>query len=629
LREYRTEIDGLRALSILGVVFYHLKPDALTGGFLGVDVFFVISGYLISTNILKKIEVNQFSLTNFWGRRFRRLYPNLLLMVAVTVAAGNFILINPERKELFWQAISSIFAFSNIFLWKTTGGYWHTASENIALLHTWSLSLEEQFYFVLPLTLILFSRYINRRNLLLFVVILAIVSLALCILGTQVRRSAAFYLLPTRMWEFLFGVAIACFPATQENKLTTKSKGIISVGGLLLILISFLCVKNNQFFPGYLPVFVCIGTSAIILCSRDSHIVSNFLRLPPLVYIGRTSYSIYLWHWPVIVFQKYCTTTPSAMSAVILTAALALPAYHFVENPLRSNVKLAYIFSPLFALSIIVGLGCIHLNAKSPGLPQELSALEDNTAGTRGWEFEATDQILKQQDGIHVGSKFGNTRLILLGSSHARMLGAAVAEFSLQNKIKATLLTTTRVGLATKNIDDAPYAEKINAVRFDIVNNYKPDVLILAGRWSIELRDDNLETELPRILSNLSNAVGYLIIIGQVPEIKLPEQFNKSLQKYMLAATRSDKNFQLFPTPSSFQANSKIKQIVDKLNNPNIEFLGADDLFLQHDGSIKSMIKNKFLYSDYNHINNNGAMHVLENRLNEKLIKKINANSMQ
>ena len=198
--KYRPEIDGLRTIAILGVIVFHLRPELLRGGFLGVDVFFVISGFLITIIIYKQVTEQRFSFWSFWTRRFKRLYPALVVTVFVTMICGLFVLPHPERGAMPLQALAALLSFSNILLWKTTGGYWDSSSENISLLHTWSLSLEEQFYICFPLFVFL-SHLLFKKHVGKLVVALFITSLILCIVFTDLRRSATFYLLPTRMWE--------------------------------------------------------------------------------------------------------------------------------------------------------------------------------------------------------------------------------------------------------------------------------------------------------------------------------------------------------------------------------------------------------------------------------------------
>jgi peptidoglycan/LPS O-acetylase OafA/YrhL len=224
--KYRPEIDGLRALAVVAVIVFHFHAHFLPGGFLGVDVFFVISGFLITSIIHRQLEDGSFSLRAFWMRRIRRLYPALFFMVGIVALLGYLLILRPERGELTLHSIAALCSFQNILLWKTTGGYWAESSENIALLHTWSLSLEEQFYVVFPPVLLLVHRF-ARRWILPLIVAMALVSLLLCLQQTGVRRNAAFYFLPTRMWELLLGSIAAITTSGSSLK-----RGAFRFGGI-------------------------------------------------------------------------------------------------------------------------------------------------------------------------------------------------------------------------------------------------------------------------------------------------------------------------------------------------------------------------------------------------------------
>ena len=620
-KKYRHEIDGLRAISILGVVIFHLNPKFLPGGFLGVDVFFVISGFLIGGIITDKLNSSSFSLFEFWLRRYRRLYPNLLLMVTLTVLCGNFILINPERSDLFWQAIGSIFSFSNVLLWKTTGGYWHTASDNIALLHTWSLSVEEQFYFILPLLLIIVHSFFSKRSSWIFF-LLIILSFALCVFLTPIRRSAAFYLLPTRMWELFIGVSISQLKLATIMPISKRYTLFILIIGLILIVCSFVYIKNDQFFPGFLPIFSCLGAALVLSYGDSINVITRFLSAPPISYIGKASYSIYLWHWPIIVFTSFCKPFPSSFLVGIISIGISLPAYHFVELPLRMSTRKASIFCIFTFLLLSVGLFSIYTHADSFCLPSSLASLEDPLANSRGWEFEATSSILSSSNGVIVGDKDSLLKIALLGSSHARVLGAPFKEFAEQNHCRGIILATTMVGLATNNSNSTPQAEKINETRFNLISEIKPEVLLIAGRWGNEFHEDKLENNLPDLLRQFSVSAKYVILVSQVPTFNLPTSYTHSLQKFLLAASRSGVNNAIEPLSDVASTNEKIKALIKNLGLQNIYYFDAEKLFLNQDGSIRFMDNQKFLYSDYNHINDNGARFIFNSGL-ESIIKDI------
>jgi len=625
-RQYRPEIDGLRAIAVIGVILFHLDSGILPGGFLGVDAFFVISGFLIGRNILSEIESKKFSYLKFWKKRFNRLYPNLLLMVSFTVLAGNFILINPERRELVLQAVSSLLAFSNLYLWKTTGGYWDASSENIALLHTWSLSLEEQFYFVLPFILVFLMHRYGVKKLFPILLVLALASFILCIIVTEFRRSAAFYTLPTRMWEFLLGVLLSSIPKNADLTYGKLTDGLLVLIGVFLIIISFFVIENNEGFPGFLPIFVCVGTVMIINFGKGNNLVSAFLRHPFIVYLGKISYSLYLWHWPVIVFSKYITTTPTTLGNIILTFILAIPAYHFVENKLRYNPKIAYRFCSVCALLFIAVLIKILSHSDSRNLPYQLVELECPSTLSRGIEFEATDSILNSNTGIFVGSKIDAPTIAVIGSSHARVLGAGLAEFVESNNLSAVMLATTMVGISSQNSKLIPMADIINDRRIQLIEKLRPPVVIVAGAWHGELKNPDAEKTIINLLTRIAKNAENVLVIGQVPYFDLPPGYQHSFRKYLVALSRSGQDFLLTPTSNYFNANSKMNEIVKNLRISNVEFLDISNVFLNGQGKIQFVDGSKILYYDDNHINDNGSLHLFKKYLNANLLEKIKNN---
>lgn len=208
--KYRPEIDGLRALAVIPVIIFHLNNDLLSGGFVGVDIFFVISGYLITSIILNEYEQGIFSFTNFWLRRIMRILPVLITVVLISLMAGIIVLYSPDINNLGNQSLAALLSYSNISHWLLAGDYWGFEAENSPLLHTWSLSVEEQFYLFFPLLLILTLKYLYKWTIFIFF-ILSCFSLLLFLIGTQVSPSATFYLLPTRAWELGMGALVAIF----------------------------------------------------------------------------------------------------------------------------------------------------------------------------------------------------------------------------------------------------------------------------------------------------------------------------------------------------------------------------------------------------------------------------------
>ena len=306
---YRPEIDGLRAIAVIPVILFHLGLDWVLGGYIGVDVFFVISGFLITSILIKDYDNGVFSFSNFWLRRIRRILPVLVVVVLVTLIAGQFLLYAPDVYYLGDQGIASLLSYANISQWLTAGNYWGYAAENSPLLHTWSLSVEEQFYLIFPLFIFIALKYF-RNWLAPLVLILCLLSAMLFVYGSKHHPDATFYLLPTRAWELGVGAFLAIFLYKNPNFLEGKkiqTLQILSVLGLLAVTASYFLIDGSNGLSPYMVIPV-IGAGLIIAFSNSSNtIVNKILSFSAMVYVGKISYSLYLWHWPVLVLSKNLT----------------------------------------------------------------------------------------------------------------------------------------------------------------------------------------------------------------------------------------------------------------------------------------------------------------------------------
>lgn len=341
---YRPDIDGLRAVAVLAVLAYHFKISAFRHGYVGVDIFFVISGYLISAIILQDIDAGKFSITTFYERRVRRIFPALIVLLVGTSIVAYFCFLPAELVGFAKSQLAALFSISNFYFWKTSG-YFSAPVETKPLVHTWSLAVEEQFYVFLPIFLYLANRYF-RKYLRLSIILIALVSFVVSAIAVFKYPDATFYLPHSRAWELLLGVLITLgvFPAIKRP----LARNVASIAGLALI--SFAVFQNTGFtpFPGLAALPPCLGAALIILAgeSGDS-LVGRALSLKPAVFVGLISYSLYLWHWPVIVFQNMgfllVTGVSSRMikiACLLVSLVLATLSWKFVELPFRGKQKL-------------------------------------------------------------------------------------------------------------------------------------------------------------------------------------------------------------------------------------------------------------------------------------------------
>lgn len=335
---YRPDIDGLRTVAVVPVVLYHAGLPWLGGGFVGVDVFFVISGFLITSIIAPELEAGRFSLLRFYERRARRILPALFFVLAVSSAAAAVFLL-PAAFEAFAGSLLSTLGFvSNIWFWATSTGYFAHASEFMPLLHTWSLAVEEQFYIFFPLALWVTMRW-GRQPTVLIIGTVVILSLGLAIWATPRMPAASFYLLPTRAWELGFGALVAL--GVRPRRMHRTARELLSFVALAAILVPMVLYDATTVFPGLAAVTPVLGATLLLLIGTTGpSLVHRLLSMRWMVLIGLISYSLYLWHWPVLAFFRVGMADPTlppalATLAVALSALMATLSWRFVERPFR------------------------------------------------------------------------------------------------------------------------------------------------------------------------------------------------------------------------------------------------------------------------------------------------------
>lgn len=376
LGQYRADIDGLRAIAVLSVVFFHAKVFRCPGGFVGVDVFFVISGYLITSLIAKDLEQGSFSFISFYDRRMRRIFPALFGLLFFCSMVTVLLLV-PRDLVAFGKSLLAATTFiSNLYFWRTAAplGYFAGASHSQVLLHTWSLSVEEQFYLVFPgLLLILFRRAKGQTKTTLWV--LVITSFCLNVWATYSRPIAAFYLFVPRAWELLVGalLALKAVPA-PHTRIIRETLGALGLG---MVVGSVFWLTESTPFPGFSVLPACVGAWLIIYTGVEgASAVNRLLSFQPLIFVGTLSYSLYLWHWPLLVFTRYFSarelTKLETGEVLVCSLLIAFLSFEFVERPFRgsdSSFSRRQVFSLGLAASltaVVIGF-TVHL---SHGFPQ-------------------------------------------------------------------------------------------------------------------------------------------------------------------------------------------------------------------------------------------------------------------
>lgn len=431
---YRADIDGLRAVAVLSVLLFHAKIPGFDGGFVGVDIFFVISGFLITSIIRGDQAKDRFSFVKFYERRVRRIMPALYVVTTVTIIASCFVLLPSDLSGAAYSAIASMLFVSNIYFWRT-GGYFAGVSEEKPLLHTWSLSVEEQFYLIFPIILFLTFRYARSKEAIVIWVLLAASFLA-SVFGIYINKETpTFYLLPTRAWELMVGAVLALkmVPALPE-----RWRSPTALAGLVLILVPVVLFDSKTPFPGMAALPPVLGAAFLIHAGvGGTTIASPLLTAKPVVWIGLFSYSLYLWHWPILVLSRYYLvrelTLVEAIAAIGLAFALAYLSWRFVEQPFRrANLKTFALFGGAGAMgaAIVVGSAAVVVN---DGFPQRFSAEVARINETNGRLFKCpvTQYV---PFGRYVACPFkadgatgpASSNLIVWGDSHAQMYVPAI-----------------------------------------------------------------------------------------------------------------------------------------------------------------------------------------------------------
>ena len=354
---YRPDIDGLRSVAVLPVIFFHAGLSIFSGGFVGVDIFFVISGYLITTIILSELQNDKFSIINFYDRRARRILPALFAVMLFCLVTGYFTMMPDEFKNL-GQSLIATTAFSNNILLALTSGYWDLASEFKPLLHTWSLGVEEQYYIIIPMLLLFAWKFFKSKILWMFIFIF-FSSLIFAIWFVSISPNIAFYILPTRAWEIALGSIVAVILSKNIiNKNNLYICNLLSSIGLTLILISIFTFNNKVLSPSYYLLIPTIGTCLIIIFSNENTWTYKLLSLRPIVFIGLLSYSLYLWHQPIFSFLRiYSIEEPSTNTFLISIVFIFLISYlslKYIETPFRN--KKAVSQKAIFTFAVVGSL---------------------------------------------------------------------------------------------------------------------------------------------------------------------------------------------------------------------------------------------------------------------------------
>jgi peptidoglycan/LPS O-acetylase OafA/YrhL len=512
--KYRPEIDGLRALAVIPVILFHAGFELFSGGFVGVDVFFVISGYLITTILIEDIENKRFSLVNFYERRAKRILPALFFVIFVCIPFAWMWMLPSQMKD-FSQSLVAVSLFaSNILFWLESG-YFDAAAEEKPLLHTWSLAVEEQYYLLFPIFLILTWRF-GKNKVFWMIVVLAAISLLLSEWSWRNHPTANFYLAPTRVWE-LFSGSFAAFVVQKHG---VRKNNFLALLGLSAIIFSILVYDKNTPFPSLYALVPVIGVVLLILFAEKKTSAAKFLSTKAMIGLGLISYSAYLWHQPVFAFARIrASEHPSNLLMLALSffsIILAYFSWRYVEKPFRNRLfgikKIFFITFLVLSFFFVFGL----VGSKSNGFGDRFIKKLSGDVGHEEFHqyldanyfYCELPEPYKWDKKFCRQSKSGSPDWILLGDSHAKHYFIGFAN-TIQTLNIAFYINTKGV----------PYASNPNFSEiFEVLERSSPKIIFLTMHFSVRVqRSSELYSGFSSTIKKLKNMGHEIVLLGDVP----------------------------------------------------------------------------------------------------------------
>ena len=646
---YRADIDGLRAISVISVIGFHTFPNNVKAGFIGVDIFFVISGYLISRIIFEQIELNSFSFFDFYKRRIRRIFPALIFVLSACFIFGWFTLFPIEFQQLGKHIAGSAGFISNFILWNEAG-YFDNEANTKPLLHIWSLGIEEQFYIFWPL--IIWIIYKTRINFFLIIFILIGFSFVFNIFSAENDKVATFYSPITRFWELLVGSLLAWLKLKSNYlHLNISTKNLLSFFGIIFIIYAFIAIDNNSIYPGFLGILPVFGAFLIMSAGPEALFNRLVLSNKIAVWIGLISFPLYLWHWPLISFARIIQSDfPNEnyrVVAIILSIVLSWLTFKYIEKPIRSKTNSNLIPITLLTSMFIIGLIGLfsYLNKGVPSRSYISNFNEENFK--MAFLFPEDDEI-KHQNCMNTYDLKNNIRycnlssskkpkIAIIGDSHARAMYDGLA-YVLKNKGEGVLNLGGRLFLDIKTYPKGEkkeievYKGGIEATKFVIKEpSIKTIIMVSKGhyltdtRWIFKLISDPNITDRSKIWeigmrktldSALKNNKQVIFVIDN-PNLKFDP-------KQCLAGRPLSRNLSIKQSctilRSTYEKESKIYRdlVLSVLNDyPEVKIFDTSK-YLCDDVSCYGMKDGKILYRDQDHLSFAGGK-----LLSKELIKLI------
>jgi peptidoglycan/LPS O-acetylase OafA/YrhL len=644
--KYRPDIDGLRAVAVLSILFFHVGIKHFGGGYVGVDIFFVISGYLITSIIVRELNAGEFSIARFYERRVRRILPALTVAVAATLLAGLVLLSPVQLEDLGRSATATSFFSSNIFFFLGSG-YFEGSSELKPLLHTWSLAVEEQYYIMFPFLLMMIARYYSSRFGV-WLVSVGLISLLACIFWTPFNGSATFYLIPFRAWELLIGsvLALQLIPTLSGS----AARNALSFVGLSMMLTSVFVYTHDTPFPGAAAMLPTIGTAFVIHAgSGGKTFVNRALSVRPMVFVGLISYSLYLWHWPVVVYAKQYLinewTDLETSVILIVIFLLSIMSWRFVETPFRNRQLFGpreRLFARFAAITVVVVSGSLAM-VFTNGFPgrNTVASMSEVITADPGWQHWKNCEEAGEEEGgtsnlCSIGAKDALPTFLLWGDSHALSLASAVNLSADRQGTGGLLAVRTACPplLSIHRPGERTCAEFNAAILEQIGGRPEIETVILAARWamaSIGTRYKNesgrsmflvdlesgeteagdnaalFEIGLQRTIEALVKQGKKIVLVTQVPEVG----HDVPSASYSAKLTGRDVNEMISPSIEEYrERTANVSRVFALLNSEHAVTIIDPAKLLCDDTNCRVVMDGTPLYRDDNHLSLRGCVFV-------------------
>ncbi|WP_017445395.1 acyltransferase family protein [Gayadomonas joobiniege] len=611
---FRPDIQGLRALAVIAVVIFHIKPSFLSGGYIGVDIFFTISGYLIISHIAKQMEKGSFSFVDFYCRRVKRLFPVLFVTCVLTSLFAYQLFLFQEFKDYIFSALSSMFYISNFWFYSQSG-YFDSGLESSPLLHTWSLAVEEQFYILFPLILFLFFK-VGKKWVPWGLTFIGLISLGFSELVLSFDSALSFYASPLRFWQFIAGGFISLY--LKEIKINHFVSQIFGLSALIILLCCLFIYDGNTRFPGVSAIIPTLATCYLLMDYSNGALHTKLLSIKPAVFIGNISYSFYLWHWPTIVFYKilYLSTNVSKLDAIILflsSLLLGWVSYTFIEQKFRyinignkdgpRIIGASLVLTAIFSITLLAS-DSLHEKKFTKQQKNYETFLTYDTKYFRSGSCFLTSgsnsiNLFDRELCISVSNV---NNVLLIGDSHAAHFYASLRSL-LPNYVQLSQANSSGCAPVFNASGPQRCKDMFNWIATDLVKNIRFDAIIVSARWSnyieyIEKREYLLNT-----LQYLKKYTDNLILIGPTIEYKLSLPY--------ILAIEGD-HFSV-----SDMSNLNIARKVDRLliqmsENLSVNYVSLVSQLCEKNNNCKVTANEVPITFDYGHFTKEGADFVLK-----------------